>query len=623
MRSIYTSLLLTALAAVGAGGQQAVRSGPANMVLPPAISRDGGLILFATTMAPDGSETRTVADLYVYSEALAPSPVKALTHLPVEEPIGPPRGVTTLSLAPSGNFAAYSTWTSKGPTEEVHVVNTATGADVKAAVYSEGCIQLACIDCAVACINAVHLSPDAATVLYSAARTEPFYVANADGTGGKRLPVYSGFLAPSAQRVISDGGRVVFASSAPFGPTLAPQATDVYTMTMDGADIRPVTRFGNNASIFSRNATIAANGSLIAFESNFDPDANGPGDTHVWVVRPDGTGLRRLTSGAEPATDPSISGDGAFVVFTRSGQLQVANTLTGAIGNVTNYRYSEVYSPALSGDGASSAYAVGPQNGFRSAIYARDVRTLEEKAIFAPRMLNPRGITSAAAAADPASRSLASLYGVNLVAADRIVTADSFPLPTSLAGLSVLVNGSLAPLLAVTPWQINLQLPELPAGSATFQVQSENDGRSNRVDAAVRNISPAPFARLELSADAKTAYWQAAAFHAGTAAPANLANPAAPGEILEIYATGLGATNPAPAPGAPAPANPPAQTLETPVVLIGETPARVLFSGLTPGLAGVYQVNIEVPANLAPNRYPVLIRVGENAPPAMAEIAVR
>ena len=494
MRSSIELLLLTALTAVGVSAQTApVRSPLRNIVIPPAISNDGGVIGFASTMAPDGSETRSVADLYVYARG----DLKQLTHLPATAtPLGPPRGVSSVTLAPAGDLAAYTTWSATTPDEEVHVINVTTGADVTAAVYKKRCIQPACIECAVACLRSAHLTPDGSMVLYAGTDTEPFYLAKADGTGVAHSAGLHGLARPVTAARHQHAGRAVFTSSAPFGPTLAPQATDVYTMTIDGADITQVTNFGNNASIVSQDATITADGSLIAFASNFDPVTASAGQTQIWVAKADGSAVTRLTSGDEPATNPSISADGRFIAFTRGGQLHIFNT-ADVIFDITNYQNSEASAPDLSGDGMWAAYALGPKSAGQAAIHARNVQTHDEQVVFAPRMLNAEGVTSAGGGAEPASRGIASVYGVNLITEDRIVSSDSFPLPTSLEGVSVLVNGEPAPLLAITPWQINLQVPALPEANATFQIRGADEVLSNTVEAAVKNASPAPFVVLE------------------------------------------------------------------------------------------------------------------------------
>jgi uncharacterized protein (TIGR03437 family) len=66
-----------------------------------------------------------------------------------------------------------------------------------------------------------------------------------------------------------------------------------------------------------------------------------------------------------------------------------------------------------------------------------------------------------------------------------------------------------------------------------------------------------------------------------------------------IYATGLGDVKSDVAAGTTGPFEPLAQTVVEPAVRIGGRAARVLFSGLAPGLVGVYQVNAEWPVEAA------------------------
>jgi uncharacterized protein (TIGR03437 family) len=81
--------------------------------------------------------------------------------------------------------------------------------------------------------------------------------------------------------------------------------------------------------------------------------------------------------------------------------------------------------------------------------------------------------------------------------------------------------------------------------------------------------------------------------------------------------------NPAVPTGAPAPSNPLSRTVNTPRVTIGGVEARVLFSGLTPGSAGLYQINAIVPSGITPgNEVPVVIEIAGQASPAVT-MAVR
>jgi uncharacterized protein (TIGR03437 family) len=310
------------------------------------------------------------------------------------------------------------------------------------------------------------------------------------------------------------------------------------------------------------------------------------------------------------------------VAFLRRGQAVAVNTSTAVSGNLTDYQMSAVQNPALSDDGSTVAYALGPASQAPAAIYLRSVGSLAETPVFAPRVIAPGGIASAVGGAPPARGSLVSVYGSNLTSTDGIVVATGFPLPLTLGGMSLLVNGAQAPLLALTPWQINAQLPADAAGAnTTFQVKYAA-GQSNIITATVEPLAPAVFSFV--ASDSRGgSYFQAAAYHAETATPADAVNPAAPGEVLEMYATGLGPTNPPVTAGIAAPSNPPATTAVTPEVFVGAVQAQVLFSGLAPGLAGVYQINIAVPATLSSNVYQITIRAGTASSSGPASIYVR
>jgi uncharacterized protein (TIGR03437 family) len=72
-------------------------------------------------------------------------------------------------------------------------------------------------------------------------------------------------------------------------------------------------------------------------------------------------------------------------------------------------------------------------------------------------------------------------------------------------------------------------------------------------------------------------------------------NPIHRGDTVTVYLTGLGQTSPAVEAGLPSPSDPLATTLMTPRLELGGVALPVLFSGLTPGQVGVYQINTTIP----------------------------
>jgi uncharacterized protein (TIGR03437 family) len=101
---------------------------------------------------------------------------------------------------------------------------------------------------------------------------------------------------------------------------------------------------------------------------------------------------------------------------------------------------------------------------------------------------------------------------------------------------------------------------------------------------------------------------------AAIAAPAGMfpgSRPAERGEYIEIYCTGLGRVTPTGITGAAAGSLPLSTTVLPVTVTIGGIPASVIFSGLAPGVAGLYQVDAQIPADVVPgDKVPVALSIG-------------
>ncbi len=198
-------------------------------------------------------------------------------------------------------------------------------------------------------------------------------------------------------------------------------------------------------------------------------------------------------------------------------------------------------------------------------------------------VLFPEGSVSLASFAQTplAPGSLAASFGAGLAAATQAAAA--FPLPIRLAGASMLLGDRELPLYFASPGQINFQLPYGLSPHVPQQLAVRSGDRiSNRVEIIVAPAQPSLFAVTD-------------EFNALVSA----ANPTQSGKVVVIYCEGLGETNPAAQAGAVVGSSPLSAATLPVTVAIGGRNAGVLFAGLTPGLAGLYQINAVVPDGIA------------------------
>ena len=138
----------------------------------------------------------------------------------------------------------------------------------------------------------------------------------------------------------------------------------------------------------------------------------------------------------------------------------------------------------------------------------------------------------------------------------------------------------------------------VPYGTSGPVVQIQvinNNVRSNAVTVFSSMTSPGIF-----SADAN-GFGDARAQHAADFSLVTPSNPAQPGETIILYLTGLGLVSPLPnIDGTPAGSNPTMITVQPLSVYIGGNQATIGFSGLTPSLVNVYQLNVTVPSGITP-----------------------
>jgi uncharacterized protein (TIGR03437 family) len=234
-----------------------------------------------------------------------------------------------------------------------------------------------------------------------------------------------------------------------------------------------------------------------------------------------------------------------------------------------------------------------------------------------PPAVNAGGVVNAATYGPAPNNQVApgqivSIFGSNFLASGSAV-ASGFPLPSQLANVAVTACGQNIPLFDVFPSQINAQLPfQCPtAGNQPLTVTVAGQTSAAQM-INVAAASPGIFTVNGSGAG------DAVILHANNSL-VSAANPAQAGEEVVIYCTGLGPTNPAFATGAAVTAS--NQTVNAAAVSIGGQKSNVVYSGLTVGLTGLYQLNVIVPAGLSGSQ-PVTVTMGSVASAAGVNVSV-
>jgi uncharacterized protein (TIGR03437 family) len=242
-----------------------------------------------------------------------------------------------------------------------------------------------------------------------------------------------------------------------------------------------------------------------------------------------------------------------------------------------------------------------------------------------PVISSPGGVVNGASfQTGLASGTWITIFGMNLSATTRLWQASDFVgnnLPTALDNVRVTIDGRSAYIYYISPTQVNALAPDDPTtGPVPVQVINAA-GSSNIVTATKQAVAPALFVysqrsgRYAIGQDGSTYAFIGPAGLLGSGATTK---PATPGEIIVLYATGLGATNPA---------YPAGQIIQSPIllasslqVLIGSLPATVQFAGIVG--AGLYQLNVVVPG-LPTGDASVVINVGGAQSPGQVFIPIQ
>jgi uncharacterized protein (TIGR03437 family) len=217
-----------------------------------------------------------------------------------------------------------------------------------------------------------------------------------------------------------------------------------------------------------------------------------------------------------------------------------------------------------------------------------------------------------------------SIYGTNLA---NSTTAWNGDFPTFLGGTSVTINGKSAYLSFANAGQINVQAPtdtatgNVPVVVTTASGTSEATVRLAQFGPSFFLIDDKHVAGIIVRSDGSGAYGEGSYDILGPTGT-SLGYPtvaAKAGDIVELYGTGLGPTNP------PVPAGQvffgTAPTINPVGLSIGNSSVVPTFAGLSG--AGVYQINLTVPEGLGAGDVSLVATVGGKQTPPTVVISLQ
>jgi uncharacterized protein (TIGR03437 family) len=270
----------------------------------------------------------------------------------------------------------------------------------------------------------------------------------------------------------------------------------------------------------------------------------------------------------------------------------------GTAADIDGYLY-------ILGDGGQAFVGIGTQ-GYYSLMVGMHAPPFSGPGVY----LNPIGVNNAASF-QPVTASLApgevvALTGTGFSTETTEIQGGQ-PFPALLGGVSVSIDGYPCPIYYVSPTQLNVIVPYEVAlnttGLGNIQV-TNGSTKSNVVQVYLTDAAPGAFSQ------GQDGIGLAAALHNATGELITLDNAAQPGEYISLYMTGLGTVTPAITDGAVPPDSPLSwsdlfqsgyvavyfddyNSFDCSTGCVG----NIQYAGLVPTLAGLYQINVQVPTS--------------------------
>jgi len=189
--------------------------------------------------------------------------------------------------------------------------------------------------------------------------------------------------------------------------------------------------------------------------------------------------------------------------------------------------------------------------------------------------------------------------------------------PTSLADTEVSFDGTAAPIIYVSAGQSSVVVPYNVAGKSSVQVVVSRGGiRSNPLTVPVAEAAPGLFSANSSGQGPGAILNQNNSLNTAQ-------NPADQRSVIILYGTGEGRVSNVPGDGTLVGLPLPAPVLPVRVTVAGRE-CNVLYAGAAPGLvAGLFQINAELPPNVPSGNQPVVVTVGTTSSQSGLTVAVR
>lgn len=439
-------------------------------------------------------------------------------------------------------------------------------------------------------------------------------------------------VAPSTDppRLTVNPGGLTFSSTSTsqvvkvYSTSSTPTAYQASASTDDGGSWLSVTPTGNASSSAPGTATVSVKttglsaGVVYRGSVSFAAGSSGISTVNVTLIMPAGTPVPLSASAGSLA--PRASCSAAKVVATQVGLVNsfsapaswptpLSVQLSDDCGNAINS--GQVVATFSNGDAPLAFTLSDAANGVYSATWTPrasaskvtiNARGTKTGLTAATAQLSGSVVPNAAPTIDPngvvhpydplvggslSPGTIVAVYGSHL--GSQVAQPSTIPLPTKLNGTVVLIGGVPSPLFYVSPGQINVQVPFELSDSQQYQVIVNANG-------ALTPPQPIQLTKANPGLDTFPD-GSLVAVHASDGTLISPTSPAKRGEYVVLFALGLGATDNPVASGDSSSGTLLSRVTVQPNITMNSNPVPITFAGLAPGFVGLYQVNLQIPAD--------------------------